>query len=39
MDPDLVRAIHGRQLLAYEQGGEVPGAIIPDDLVFFNEGI
>jgi hypothetical protein len=21
MDPDLVRAIHGRQLLAYEQGG------------------
>jgi hypothetical protein len=39
IDPDLVRAIHGRQLLAYEQGGEVPGTIIADDLVFLNERI
>jgi len=39
MDPELVRAIHRRQLLAYEQGGEVPGAIVPDDLVFFDERI
>jgi hypothetical protein len=37
MDPDLVRAIHGRQLLAYEQGGEVPGTIAAEDLIFFSE--
>jgi hypothetical protein len=39
MDPDLVRAIHSRQLLAYEQGGEVAGTIIADDLVFLNDRI
>ena len=39
MDPNLVRAIHGRQLLAYDQGGEVPGIITADDPVFFYESI
>jgi hypothetical protein len=35
MDPDLVRAIHSRQLLAYGQGGDEPGTIAADDPVFF----
>jgi hypothetical protein len=39
MDPDLVRAIHGKQLLACEHVGELPGTIIADGLPFFSESI
>jgi hypothetical protein len=39
IDPDLIRAIHGRQLLACEQGGEELGAIATDDPALFNERI
>jgi hypothetical protein len=39
MDQDLVRAIHSKQLLAYEQRDEPPGMIVADGLAFFNESI
>jgi hypothetical protein len=39
MDPDLVRAIHGKQLLAWGHVGELPGTIIADGLPFFSESI
>jgi hypothetical protein len=39
MDQDLVRAIHSKQLLAYEQRGEPPGMMIADGLAFFDENI